>query len=288
MSAPKVHHYVPAAYLRRFTDDDGYLWIYDSKRKEVRRQKPEQVMRIGRYYRQAWAPEGIDPDIIEKSVAVGLEPDGLAAIERLCNSPEQITGDEAANLVAYLEFQRIRVPRQAAWGCELMRQHLLATIGPKVRADLAKNKLTVTMKDSARFDYMRAALGTIHPWMERMAWEVVEAAPGSAFITTDSPVSFVNPAFLQPAEAGIGLAGTLVLFPLSSRKLLFMTHPECKSLDPGAALPRPTEGNGGVPMSFGDVFDAQKVAKTNWHMAHLAHHLCVAENQFALAAAISI
>jgi len=51
-----------------------------------------------------------------------------------------------------------------------------------------------------------------------MEWEIVESEVGSSFITADSPVSFYNPACLPPAEAGIGLAGTIVFFPLSSRK----------------------------------------------------------------------
>src|SRR5437879_5090897 len=107
-----------------------------------------------------------------------------------------------------MELQRIRVPRQAAWATNLMRQHLLTLLGPEMREQLRANKLHLTMKDSARFDFMRSALGTLHPWFSRMEWEVVEAEAGSAFITTDSPVSFVNASFVPPAEAGIGLAGT--------------------------------------------------------------------------------
>lgn len=34
MSAPKLHHYVPQFYLRRFLNDHGQLWVWD-KTKDV-------------------------------------------------------------------------------------------------------------------------------------------------------------------------------------------------------------------------------------------------------------
>jgi len=288
VSTPKSHHYVPRAYLRRFVAEDGFLRIFDVERSQIRRQRPEKVMKIDGYYRQEWAPAGIDPNILEKR-AGEIEGNGLAAMDRLCFSPEKISGEEAADLCAFLEFQRVRVPRQAAWAAELARTFLLRTMGPELRDELARNRLQVTVLDPARFDFMRTMLGKIHPWMERMNWEVVEAAPGSAFITTDSPVTFVNRAFPPHAEAGIGLAGTVALFPLSSRKLLFMTHPEAAFLPPDGRLRRPKESDmSRVPLTHGGVFDREKVRQTNWYMAHTAHHLCVAESEAALSEAFSV
>lgn len=49
-----------------------------------------------------------------------------------------------------------------------------------------------------------------------MEWEIAKAEVGPSFITTDSHVSFYNPACPPPTEAGIGLAGTIVFFPLSA------------------------------------------------------------------------
>ena len=62
----------------------------------------------------------------------------------------------------------------------------------------------LTIKDSARFDYMRMMVGQLSPWLSRMEWEVFAAEDGASFITTDSPVSFYNPFFPPPAEAGTG------------------------------------------------------------------------------------
>lgn len=43
-----------------------------------RRQKPKQVMVRNKYYHQDWVPEGIDKNILEKTIGGGLEPKGPA------------------------------------------------------------------------------------------------------------------------------------------------------------------------------------------------------------------
>jgi len=245
-------------------------------------------MKIDGYYRQSWAPSNIDPNILENRLGCGIESDVAPVIDRLIQAPETLTGDEAATLSAYLELQRIRVPRQAAWAMNLMRRDILEQIGPELRKKLKDNRLQLIMKDAARFDFMRSALGTLHPWFGRMEWEVVEAVQGSAFITTDSPVSFLNQKFVPPDEAGIGLAGTLVFFPLSSRKLLLMRHPEGRSVSPLDVLPTPDaeSESARVPLTFGGIWDAEFVSKTNWYLAGLSHHLCVAGSDVTLEQAV--
>jgi hypothetical protein len=244
-------------------------------------------MLIDAYYRQVWAPAGVDPNILEKRLAAGIEADIKDALDCLCNSPARLSGDQASNLLAYMELQRIRVPRQAAWASEMMRQKLLELIGPELRAQLQQNRLRPTMKDSARFDFMRSTLGKLHPWFHSMEWEVYEAEPGTSFITTDSPVTFVNPRIPPPAEAGIGRAGTLVLFPLSSRKLMVMRHPGGARGDPMVLLPEPAEDLRGALLSFGEVMSADRVRQTNWYLAALSHHLCVAESEAPLREALA-
>jgi Protein of unknown function (DUF4238) len=289
MSNPKSHHYVPKAYLRRFAAADGFLCVLDRKRGQLRRQKPDEVMIINRYYRQAWAPSGIDPDVLEKGFSAIAESQITSTLNRLCDDTANLTADEGANLVTYMELQRIRVPRQAAWGTELMRQLILKMISSDLRQELREKKLRLTMKDSARFDYMRATLGTIHPWLTRMEWEVYQAEAGASFVTTDSPVAFMNQSVFPPAEPGLGLAGTLVLFPLSSRNLLVMRHPECNSAGSLQVLPDPTEEDTtGVKLGFGQVMESEKVRNTNWYLVALSDHLCVAESEAPLREAVTI
>jgi Protein of unknown function (DUF4238) len=114
MTTPKRHHFVPRWYLEGFADGgSGLLYVYDRETKRIRNQRPREVMTIRRYYRQDWVPTGIDPDILEKGLGSTLEPYAKKALYRLINAPGKVTAEDTAALLVYLEFQRIRVPRQA-------------------------------------------------------------------------------------------------------------------------------------------------------------------------------
>ncbi len=279
---PKSHHYVPESYLKRFTDVNGHLHIRDTARNQTRYQIPKKIMKVDKYYRQAWAPSGINPNILEDGLASGIEAQIKGVIDCLIETPENLTDENASTLLVYLEIQRIRVPRQAVWAKELMRETILRLAPPDITAQINSGAFQLIMKDSARFDYMRMAVGSIHPWLARMEWEIFEAEAGSSFITTDSPVSFYNSACPPPAEAGLGLAGTKVFFPLSSRKLLLMRHPECRSESPLTILAEPVAQSCTVALSYGAVWDVNVVSKTNWKLARLAHELFVADCEVTL------
>lgn len=281
-SRPKNNHYVPESYLKRFTDKTGFLHIRDRARDQTRWQRPDQVMSINVYYRQTWAAQGIDPNIFETELSNGLETDARNVIDKLIMSPHTLNDRDTASLLNYVEVQRIRVPRQAETAKALMRDAILNSAPPNIVARITAGHLQLTMKDSARFEYMAMAVGSIYPWLGRMEWEVFEARTGAAFITTDSPVSFYNPRILPPADAGIGLAGTKVLFPLSSRKLLLMRHPECRSQPPLTELPPTKLVDGLISVSQGVIWDRDLVELTNLRMAHLAHELVAGESVDAL------
>jgi len=114
LSVPKSHHYVPKTYLSRFADPEGFLRVLDHERGQMRRQRPKEVMRIDAYYRQVWAPSGVDPNILEERLAAGIESDIKAVLDCLCETPDRLSSDQAS-ILAYMELQRVRVPRQAGW-----------------------------------------------------------------------------------------------------------------------------------------------------------------------------
>jgi len=49
MTIPRVHHYLPQFYLRRFCRDD-YLWVYDRYKNEFRNQTPKNIAVEKDYY----------------------------------------------------------------------------------------------------------------------------------------------------------------------------------------------------------------------------------------------
>ena len=283
---PKKHHFIPSSYLARFTNTSGFLHVFDRKAcDQWRRQQPKEVMHIRNYYRQEWAPAGVDQNIFEKSLGEWLESTAKNAIDCLILAPSNLTEQDFAMFLVYLELQRLRVPRQAKMAMVLMRDTILRFAPPDIIADIHAGKFQLTMKKSARFDYMRMMVGQLHPWFSRMEWTVIEAEKGSAFVTTDSPLSLFNVGCPPPAEAGMALAGTRVLFPLDSRHLLVMRHPEYRKnsgCSPLKILPDPIRGDGLVSVISGKVGSRGMVANHNRVMALLSDRLIVGESREVL------
>jgi hypothetical protein len=219
-----------------------------------------------------------------------LETKAKIAVDRLIHEPSAITYIDTAYLLVYIELQRIRVPRQGEVAKRLMHKILTQNIPPELIDAFRAGEFVLTIKDSARFEYMRMLTGQLHPWFGTMEWEIFEAGDGSAFITTDSPVSFYNADVPPPAEAGIGLAGTFVFFPLSSRYALLMRHPKFRE-DPTISrltiLPDPPTEDGQIVVKLGKVWDKGVVDNFNWKMMKLSDHLVVAESKEILEACIA-
>jgi len=229
MNTPKKHHYVPVCYLSKFLNPKtGMLSVYDIKKKEWREHKPSKIMFLKHHNRQEWAPEGSDLNTYEKLLS-DLESQGKIAIEKLIYNPKTLSGDEMAMILTYLDMQRIRVPRQAKMAKEMITNfiHSIAYKHSGIANALKSKSIKIVIDDKkARFKYLRATQGVHVPYFSRMKWSMFNAPDSFSFVTTDSPVSFFNPKFPPPSEPGISLVGTIVLFPLSSKHLLLLQHPE--------------------------------------------------------------
>jgi len=231
LSSPKKHHFVPQWYLTRFADSDGFLNIYDKNNGMWRRQKPKEVMHRNKYYQQSWAPDGIDPNILERKFGEEIEPKAKNAFEKLLNWEEDLTTEEWADIFFYVAFQYIRVPLQAEEAKELLRGFILAHGNPKSTKNVLEGRLKLRISDSFRFEYMRLSLGVIIKSFMRMEWEIV-TPESSSFVTTDSPVTLFNPRVSPPSRPGLGLIGTVVFFPIRPDKLILMRHKESLEGEP--------------------------------------------------------
>lgn len=227
MSNPKRHHFVPKAYLDGFIDQNtGFLNVYSKRTDRWRKQKPDQVMVRNKYYRQDWAPEGVDKNILEKRLGAELEPEGLATLNKLIEMPESLDSHDMAVIITYLQFQRLRVPRQADMAKALAKIAITNEMSKTSEGRLALEHAEIIVKDTFRFEFLQMMANEFSPFFARMNWEIIEADVGLSFITSDSPVTFFNVDFLPPSEPGVALYGTIVLFPINKRFLLILKHPE--------------------------------------------------------------
>lgn len=284
---PKKHHYVPRWYLSNFINSsDGFLEVYDKSRNIWRRQKPKEVMVINNYYRQLWAPRGTDVNILETILGNTIEPYAKNVFDKII---DRNTGDQVdmAHLIAYIEAQRLRVPRVAEKAKKLTESLMLKFMHehPELKdiaTELKKRRIKIKIKDSVRFEYMKTVLGIFSSVLPHMLWEIVCPEQGCSFLTTDSPVTLYNPAFPPPFEPGIKHVGTTVLFPMTPNHLLILNHPE-KLSDPSPPPDKPVNypqlDKGKIKVDIGRVFSETAVNKINWVMVQLADKYIVANEK---------
>ena len=282
---PNLHH------LQNKNDNTNPNAISQQKaQSEGMVKKPKKVMKINKYYHQKWAPDGVDPNILEKTFGEWIESLAKDSIDRLIHHPNELTEDDTTTLLTFFETQRIRVPRQAAEAKELMREIILRLAPHDAVSAISSGKVILSIKDSVRFNYMQLMTGRFSLWFGRMEWEVFEAESGSAFITTDSPISLYNSEALPPAEAGLALAGTFVFFPLNSRFTLIMRHPEFhkdSSISAVTVLPDPPNEDGRLSITHGAVWSRKVITNFNWKMVQLSDRLIVGKSKDIIEACTS-
>ena len=247
-------------------------------------------MTINHYYRQEWAPLGVDPNIMEKGLGEWLETHAKKSIDRLIHAPAMLTEQERTTLLSYLELQRIRVPRQFDMVKTLMRETLLRNMPSEAASEIHAGRASLTIEKPARFEYIRTLVGGLFPWFGVMKWEICQAEEGASFVTTDSPLSLYNPATPPPAEPGLALAGTKVFFPLDSRRVLLLRHSEYRTkshMSPLTVLSEPSGKDRWTPIASGRAWNTDKVSFFNWQMLQLSDRFVVAESREVLEACIS-
>jgi hypothetical protein len=227
-SRPKRHHYVPVSYLKKFAEpSSGFLYVLDIVKKEIRKQKPDQVMLVGNYYRQTGVPPEIDQNILEHRLGV-LEGKAKPSFDKLITNAATFNLDDSSNIIVYMNFQRIRVPRQHKVFDQILKSDIetVAHSIPEVDQELSTGRYKLTITESAKFLYMKLMTNSnvYTDIFSTMIWRILEAPKHRPFVTTDSPVSFYNSMIKPPNEAGPGLLGTLVFFPLSPFHLLELRH----------------------------------------------------------------
>jgi hypothetical protein len=103
---PRVHHFVPQFWIRRFASADGKIWAYDWNDDRVRDRSSKALMQIFNLY--TVQPDGADDTTLEAVDLGEVDRKGNAAFDRVLNGDHS----EAAKveLAAFISAQIMRDP----------------------------------------------------------------------------------------------------------------------------------------------------------------------------------
>jgi Protein of unknown function (DUF4238) len=246
---PKLHHFLPEAYLRRFADERGDLWVLDRKLGNVRRQSPEVTAAERELY--TLEDDGGKRDrSVEVALADFVDGPGQHAI-RVLDEGGRLSGEDAGKLAVFVAALYVRTPafreqhRQLA---EQMRDSLIRGGVEPAAEPLPESHPEAQRLRAAggvRADELLASFNAIRderrPYhnefvkmmvnlvpmladaMHGLEWFIASAPPGKAFVTCDAPVIITRPTNHNPL-LGVGLTtpGAEKIIPLTSRLALLM------------------------------------------------------------------
>lgn len=246
---PKRQHILPEAYLRRFTDEHGNLWVIDRKLGVVRRQSPEVTAAENEMYTLD-TDDGERDRSVERALADLVDGPGQQPIKTL-DEGRRLSGDEAGKLAVFAAAFYVRTPAfraQHHYMAEQMRQMLIRggvepALEPLSESDPEAERLRegggvraadlLAMLNEAHAEkrpyqnvfvkMMVQLVPMLADEMHSLEWLIAYAPPGKAFVTSDVPVVVTRPPNHDPMlGAGLTTPGSQKIIPLTRRVALLM------------------------------------------------------------------
>jgi len=245
VSTPRAHHYVPRTYLAGFTDAEERLFVTHKDTGKVRRSRPIREAHQRDYYR---LEEGDDLLAVEKFF--GQFEDRWPEVRRAVLDAHGLPDDPElrAFLMGFMSAQVVRVPgtldgwdrfhdevlkkvawyltaTPEAWAAHVERMREAGDPVPNVsyeemRKFVLSEDYTITLDQNSRLAPLVQATPAMAEMLARRTWTLVESELD--FITSDRPVTVCwndPPKGLWPPP-GLGVRGTTVMFPMTSRAAL--------------------------------------------------------------------
>jgi Protein of unknown function (DUF4238) len=223
MSDPKLHHYVPQFYLRRFSDTFDRLWAWDRDMDRVFITSPRSVAaERSFYYLDVLAEHGHDPLTMEKQFA-SLEH------ETACITSQWIEWIRDGSL-----GMQIPIPDQnrAVVALFIALQFLRTADSRDVLARFASTTgYTASSKHERRLLHTEALwndslIDEFRNRVESASWVFGWNTTDVPFMTSDNPVAFRRGDNAMWLKIGMFGAGTYVVYPLAPDIVMYCLPPE--------------------------------------------------------------
>ncbi len=225
MNTPKLHHYVPRFYLRRFLDKDQRLWVFDKVTQKIFQTIPESIAAETHFYR---IPDLIDTEhdslFLEKefsaleSVVSDVTDRWFISMRDLRPTERvEITDEERHDLSLYISLQFLRT---------LEQREILAAFA--IQEGLYKTGMSVDEKVNlhAALLWNSSLVNDIATRVYESIWIFGRNTTNTPFLTSDNPVCFKTPDHRMWLKAsGVLSPGTYVVFPLSPEIIFYCKEP---------------------------------------------------------------
>jgi hypothetical protein len=223
MKAPRLHHYVPQFYLRRFTDSSGRLFLWDRDRDRVFRTRPNGVAAENNFYwHEELAVLGHDPLVMEKqfsqlegevAIITGQWLDWLRDMKPMEKIDIPAINRELVSLYIALQFLRTADARDilAAVAEQKVYQK------PVSEAEKRLLHLEMLWKDSV--------YEALAERIRNATWIFGRNTTATPFITSDNPVAFRAGDNSMWLKTGMFNQGTYSVFPMAPDIVMYC-HPK--------------------------------------------------------------
>jgi Protein of unknown function (DUF4238) len=227
MKSPKLHHYVPQFYLRRFTDAGGQLWVWDKVKDAIFQTNPKNVAAENDFYAmKQLADAGHDPYTMERqlseieadvSLITGQWLDWFIDLELGKRIEIPLLNREIIALFIALQYLRTADTRD-----------ILSVLG---KVDHADSKERTRLHTNLLWD-----LPIVHRIRDRIKgsiWIFGRNETETPFITSDNPIAFKTRSNRQWSRVSILSPGMYAVYPLSPTIVMYChdgSHPEWEKL----------------------------------------------------------
>jgi len=218
---PKLHHYVPRFYLKRFLNKDGRLWVFDKGTQKIFQTIPENVAAETHFYRiPDLIDTEIDPLFLEKefasleAVISEITENWLDSIENLdAPSKVEISDEERRDFSLYTSLQFLRTLEQ--------RDILAAfSIQEGLYQDGMSNDEKVNLH--ATLLWNSSLVNDIATRVYESIWLFGKNTTATPFLTSDNPVCVKTSDNRMWLKApGVLSIGNYIVFPLSPQVILY-------------------------------------------------------------------
>lgn len=140
---PRVHHFVPQFWIKKFISADGNLWGYEWNDDRIRQRSPKTMMQVYDLY--TIQPAGVDDTSLESNELGLIDTAGASAFDRVLNG--DLSEAVKRDLAIFLAAQIMRDPRTLASYGPRTQEYALFLLGA---AD-AKDYATFAADLQARF-----------------------------------------------------------------------------------------------------------------------------------------